>query len=464
MTGLYNLFEMNTMNLFYSLMQMLLLATLVIGCSLQVAPLRKYEPLPSAPLSVEFVPEQGTEKIKEILGLDAAIAIAMTNNHALRIAREEINIAEGQLQQAKLLNNPEIEFSISSSSAADSVLKIAGSLLQPISLFWPKRQVTIAMAEAAVDRAKAEVQRFEWEIRVTIKRTYLLTILQQNEKAFFKQSQKIIQKLSSTTTRMKAGGEVSRLGELLVQSEVVEAKARLIETESKLAKKRSDLAILLGIPFLPQLPEGTLELPTSLELDALKLTHSFAAGNPEIYLRDAEIRLATLSHAAAQKTWWPTPKLGATAERDIDKSRLFGGLFSLELPIFNHNEGEIQSRTAMLLKAQIEREQTQFVGQQTLDRLMIVLRRTMQLIALYRDEGLPAVEENLVLIQRAIEAGELSALELITARKQGITMQLTYLQMRFAVVEVLLDLEAVLGTPLFELVMTNTATQENVAP
>ena len=456
---------MTMMRLFLPHILTLVLTTLVVGCSVQqVAQLRKYEPLPSAPLSVDFIPEQGAEKTKETLGLDAAIAIGMKNNHTLRIAREEINIAEGQLQQAKLLNNPEIEFSISSSSAADSVLKIAGSLLQPISLFWPNRQVTIAVAEAVVDRAKAEVQRFEWEVRVNIKRTYLQTILQLNEKAFFKQSQKIIQKLSSTTARMKAGGEVSRLGELLVQAEVVEAKARLIEVESNLTKKRSDLAILLGIPLLPQLPEGTPELPASLELDALQLTRTFAAGNPEIYLRDAEIRLATLSHAAAQKTWWPTPKLGVTGERDTDKSRLFGGLFSLELPIFNHNEGEIQSRSAMLLKAEIEREQTQFVGQHTLDRLMIVLRRSMQLIVLYRDEGLPAVEENLVLVQRAIEAGELSALELIAARKQAITMQLAYLQMRFAVVEVLLDLEAVLGTPVFELRMTNTATQENVTP
>jgi cobalt-zinc-cadmium efflux system outer membrane protein len=301
-------------------------------------------------------------------------------------------------------------------------------------------------------------------MRVNIKRTYLQTILQQNEKAFLKQSQKIIQKLSSTTTRLKAGGEVSRLGELLVQSEAVEAKARLIEAESGLAKKRSELAILLGISWLPQLPEGTPKLPALLEFDSMQLTRTFVAGNTEIYLRDAEIRLATLENSAAQKTWLPIPRLGVTAERDIDKSRLFGGLLSLELPIFNHNEGEIKSQTAKLSKAQIEREQSQFVGQHTLDRLMIVLRRSMQLIALYRDEGLPAVEENLILVQRAIEAGELSALELIAARKQAITMQLAYLQMRLAVVEVLLDLEAVLGTPLFELHMTSSATQENAPP
>jgi cobalt-zinc-cadmium efflux system outer membrane protein len=430
----------------------------------QVTPLRKYQPLPSTPLSIEFIPEQGAEKNKEVLGLDAAIALCMANNHALRIAREEINIAEGQLQQAKLLNNPEIEFSIGSSSAAGSVLNVAGSLLQPISLFWPKRQVTIAVAEAVVERAKAEIQRLAWEIRVNLKRTYLQTIAQQNETAFFKQSQKIIDKLSSTTTRLKAGGEVSRLGELLVQSEVVEAKARLIEAESSLAKKRSELAILLGIPLLPQLPEGTPELPDSLQLDALQLNRAFTAGNAEIYVRDAEIRLAELEHAAALQTWWPTPKLGVTAERDSDNSKVFGGLFSLELPLFNHNEGEIESRTALLAKARIEREQSQFVGQQSLDRLSIVLRRTMQLIALYRDEGLPAVEENLLLVQRAIDAGELSALELIAARRQAIATQLAYLQMRFAVVEVLLDLEAVLGTPVFELRFTTTATQENVTP
>ncbi len=442
----------------------LVVTTLVVGCSVPVAPLRKYEPLPSAPLSVDFIPEQGTEKTKETLSLDAAIAIGMTNNHALRIAREEINIGEGQLQQAKLLDNPEIEFSINASSAAESVLNLAGSILQPISLFWPKRQVTILVAEAAVERAKAEVQRVEGEMRVTIKKTYLQAVLQQNEKALYGQSLDIIEKLSSTTSQLKAGGEVSRLGELLVQSEVIETKARLIEAESSLAKKKSELAILLGIASLPPLLEGTPELPDSFDFEPLQLSRTFIAGNTEINLRDAEIRLATLSHTAAQKTWWPTPKFGVTAERDSEKNRVFGGLLSFELPIFNRNEGEIQSQTAMLLKAQIEREQTQFVGQHTLDRLMIVLRRSMQLIALYRDAGMPAVKENLVLVQRAIEAGELSALELIAARKQAITMQLAFLQMHFAVVEVLLDLEAVLGTPVFQLHMAYTAPQENSTP
>lgn len=442
---------------------LLVLTTLVIGCSVQVAPLRKYEPLPYTPLSIEFIPEH-TEKTKEALGLDAALALSMANNHALRIAREEINIAEGQLQQAKLFNNPEIEFSISSSSAADSVLNLAGSLLQPISLFWPKRQVTISVAEAAVERAKAEVQRFQWEMRVSTKRAYFEAMKQQNEKVLLEQSLEVLRELSSTTTRLKTGGEVSRLGELLVQSEVVEARARLIEAESSLAKKRSELAILLGIPSLPQLPKGSPDLPDSLELDTLQLNRTFAAGNAEIYLRDAEIRLAELEHAAAQKNWWPTPALGLTAERDSDSERVVGGLFSLELPIFNRNEGEIHSRAATLSKTQIEREQSQFVGQHTLDRLIIILHRTMQLIALYRNEGLSAVEENLLLVKRAIEAGELSAVELIAARKQAITMQLAYLQMRFSAVEVLLDLEAVLGTPVFLPRMPNTATEENATP
>jgi hypothetical protein len=88
----------------------------------------------------------------------------------------------------------------------------------------------------------------------------------------------------------------------------------------------------------------------------------------------------------------------------------------------------------------------------------------MQLIALYRNEGLSAVEENLLLVKRAIEAGELSAVELIAARKQAITMQLAYLQMRFSAVEVLLDLEAVLGTPVFLPRMPNPATEENATP
>jgi cobalt-zinc-cadmium efflux system outer membrane protein len=448
--------------LFFGLLPFVVSAMLA-GCSLHEAPLREYRPQPYPPVTIKFISEDHTVQEKAVLGMDEAMAIAMADNHALRVARTEVSIAEGQLQQAKLLDNPEIDLSMVSSSAADSVLSIAGSLLQPIPLFWPKRQVAIAVAEASVERAKAEIQRFEWELRVTLKKTYLQVILQQNEKALFAQSLEIIEKLASTTARLKAGGEVSRLSELLVQSEVVAAKARLIELESGLAKKRSDLAILMGAESLPPLPDGTLELPQSLAFDPMKLSRTFAAGNLEIYLRDAEIRLAKLEHAAASNSWWPTPSLGVTAERDEESNRLFGGLFSLELPIFHRNQGEIQSRTAALAKVATEREQTEFIGRHTLGRLTILLRHGMELIALYRDEGLAAVEENLQLVQKAIAAGELSTLELITARQQAITMKLAYLQTQFGCVEILLDLEAVLGTPVFELRMVSTTPQENAS-
>ena len=150
----------------------LAISTIFTGCSMHEVPLRPYQPLPYPPWSINFISEDNAVQAQEALGVDEAIAIAMANNYALRIARTEVSIAEGQLQQAKLFDNPEIDFSIVSSSAADSVLSIAGSLLQPIPLFWPKRQVAIAVAEVSLERAKAEIQRFEWELRVSVKKTY----------------------------------------------------------------------------------------------------------------------------------------------------------------------------------------------------------------------------------------------------------------------------------------------------
>ncbi|MDO9265436.1 MAG: TolC family protein [Desulfosalsimonadaceae bacterium] len=452
--------DTNKMKRFLSLGLVPVISTIFIGCSLHVEPLRKYAPLPYAPCSIKFISKDDALKTKKTLGLDEAIAICMTNNHALRIAREEINMAEGQLRQAKLLNNPEIELNINSSSASDAVLNIAGSLTQPIPLFWPKRQVAIAVAEASVERAKAEILRFEWELRVGVKRTYLQTLLLQNEKTLFEQSLEISRSLSASTARLKIGGETSRISELLVQSELIEAKARLIEIESELAKKRSELAIIIGGTTLPLLADGTLEFPESLDFDPLKLSRTFAAGNPEIYLRDAEIRLMTLEQTAASNAWWPDSKIGVSGEREAGGDRLLGGLFSIELPIFNRNQGEIQSRTAALSKAQIEREQTIFVGQHALDRLIIVLRQTRQLISLYQDQGLSGVEENLKLVQRAIAAGESTPFELIAARRQSIAMKLAYLRARFAALEILLDLEAVLGTPVFDFKIERVTTQE----
>lgn len=444
------------MRYFLSMSWMLILSLAFIGCSLYVDPLRSYDPLSYPLVSIKMIESDEAGKAKGTLGLEEAIAACLTQNHALRIAREEIGIAEGQLMQAKLINNPEIEFSIRSSSAADTVLNIAGSLLQPISLFWPKRQVAIAVAEAYLERARAEVQRFEWELQVNVKQSYFETLLFQNEKALFEESLEISRKLSTSTARLQTGGEVSRLSELLVSSEVIEAKARLIEIETDLAKKKSELATLVGVPSLPPLMDGLPVLPKFLAPDALTLSRTFAAGNPELYLRDAEIRLAALEQVAASAAWWPSPRIGVDVEREAGGEHLAGGLFSMELPVFNRNQGEIQAKSAALEKARIEREQTAFVGQQALDRLTILLWQTFQLISLYQDEGAPAVEENLRLVQRAIDAGESTPLELMAARKHAIDTKLAFLKAQFTGVEILLDLEAVLGTPVLDLKMASS--------
>ncbi|MFA6012203.1 MAG: TolC family protein [Desulfobacteraceae bacterium] len=422
-----------------------------IGCFSHVEPLRKFESLSITPNPIKIIYDVGKDNTAEALSLNDVVSICMKRNHALQIARQDIAIAEGQLRQAKSFSNPEIEFGISASSAADSVLSITGSLLQPISLFLPKRRVAIEVAEASLDRAKAEIQRFEWALIVEVKRAYFQVLLLENEKVLFAQSVEDSEKLFEATHRLKKGGEVSRISELLVQSDVVEAKARLIEIESLLTKKRSELTELIGMNSLPVLMDGKLEFPESVDIKNVKLEQLFAANNPELYLRDAEVRLSKLEQVSASNAWWPGAKVGVQVERDTEGDRLFGGLFSMDLPIFNRNQGEIQSRNAQLSKVQIERSQTDFIGRLALDRLTILLEQALRLISLYRNEGLPSSEENTLLVRRAIEAGETSTIELITANRRAISAKLEYLRAKFSGVEILIDMEAVLGTRVFDL-------------
>lgn len=457
MAKCYKIFIANRIQSFQIACLAFAISIVFTGCFSHVEPLRKFEPLPITPNPIKIIYDVDKNNTAEALSLNDAVSMCMKRNHALQIARQDIAIAEGQLRQAKSFSNPEIEFGISASSAADSVLSITGSLLQPISLFLPKRRVAIEVAEASLDRAKAEIQRFEWALTVEVKRIFFQTLLLQNEKVLFTQSVEDNEKLFEATRRLKKGGEVSRISELLVQSDVVEAKTRLIEIESLLTKKRSELAELIGVNSLPVLGDGNLEFPESVDIKNLKPEQLFAANNPELYLRDAEVRLAKLERVSASNAWWPGAKIGVQAERDTGGDRLFGGLFSMDLPIFNRNQGEIQSRNAQLSKVQIERTQMDFIGRLALNRLTTLLEQAMRLISLYRNEGLPSAEENTLLVRRAIEAGETATLELVAANQRAIAAKLDYLRARFSGVDILLDLEAVLGTRVLDLEMRTVA-------
>ncbi|MBA4367794.1 MAG: hypothetical protein C0403_09170 [Desulfobacterium sp.] len=451
------IFVVNRMRLFLIVSLAFAMSIVFIGCSAHVEPLRKYERLSCTPNPIKIIYDVDKDKTSETLSLNDAMSVCMKKNHALQIARQDIAIAEGQIRQAKSFSNPEIEFGISTSSAANSVLNITGSLLQPISLFLPKRRVAIEVAEASLDRAKAEIRRFEWELTVEVKRTYFQTLLLQNEKILFEQSMEDSKTLLTATRRLKKGGEVSRISELLIQADLIEAKARLIEIESLLTKKRSELTMLIGENPLPILIDGRLEFPESVDLEHVKFEQIYATNNPELYLRDAEVRLSKLEQVSVSNAWWPGAKVGVQAERDAGGDRLFGGLFSMDLPIFNRNQGEIQSRNALFSKAQMERTRTDFIGRLALNRLTILLNQALRLISLYRNEGLPSAEENTMLVRKAIEAGETTTLELIAANQRAISAKLAYLRARFSGVDILLDLEAVLGTQVFDLEMGHVA-------
>jgi cobalt-zinc-cadmium efflux system outer membrane protein len=155
--------------------------------------------------------------------------------------------------------------------------------------------------------------------------------------------------------------------------------------------------------------------------------------------------------------------VGPTAERESTGDKLAGGAGSVEIPIFDRNQGEIESRRASVAKAEIERDQTVFSAQRAIEQLLSLFEQARALLVLYREEQIPVVGESLSLGQRAIEAGEATTLELLVIKQRAINARRDYLHAKLTAVETLLDLEAVLGTPVLDVGETPRA-QGDVIP
>jgi cobalt-zinc-cadmium efflux system outer membrane protein len=162
------------------------------------------------------------------------------------------------------------------------------------------------------------------------------------------------------------------------------------------------------------------------------------------------------SHArarAADRDAWPEPTLGVEVSREgapsgLEETIVLGSL-SVPIPISQRNQG--QRAVARAEAAIAEAEQSAF-GSQLRNRIeqhrTSVLASAAQ-VRTYGSEILPTFEENLRLIQRAFELGEIDILQVTVARERFLGIQADALDAYGNYFQAIADLEGAIGADLW---------------
>ncbi len=342
------------------------------------------------------------------LSPDEAAILAVIANPSLKAERDQLALSDAQLLQAGLLPNPQLSLSADIPTGG---LTAGANTAYGIGLDWEitallRRPAEIKSAKAArkeIDLAIAwrELQTAEAS-RIAVYRVVAL-------KRQIELQKEILQRLESNLSAVEqaAGhGLMSEADLSVIKTARDEARAGLLEKEKQMEEELFLLKQLVGVPAGGELviQEG-IELPDRIELPA-----------PETLSADLENRRLDLlalqqgyesqeqTLRAAVLAQFPRINLGVTHARDNTDLYTVGFGLSLELPIFDQNQGKIGLERATRQQLFDEYADRVFQARSDIAQLAAAIDSINLQIEQAR-QALPELERLTQSYQKAVELG-----------------------------------------------------------
>lgn len=400
------------------------------------------------------------------VSVERLIELGASRRADLLAARQRLAIAEGRLQQARLRPNPTLDAEYGSprflrgepesdfSVGVTQVFELGG-----------KRSRRAAVAELELNQIRAEIAALERELAIGIRSAYIAAIASARQLDVL---EKLIagneELVRATEARLKEG-DVAPLDLNLVRVENDRLKVQVIQTRGELDTQLLQLRTLIGadiagpLRIAPQ-PDRPPRFDTGLsELTEIALRERADLRAARI---GEELGLARISLARANAVPnvsagirysrtkgivdLPGPVNGSGFATDLDNELTFG--VSIDIPIFNRNQGEIASATGERLQATRQREFLESTIKRDVAVAFRKYKAAAEALVLTATQIIPRSEANLQTVRAAYGAGEFSIFEVVNEQRRLTESVTTLNQVTRDYYNALTELETAIGREL----------------
>ncbi len=355
------------------------------------------------------------------LTADAAVQIALLNNRDLQSTYEELGIAQADLVEAGLLENPvfETEFRFRDGGGPVEVeLAVTEDFLSI--LFLPLRE---RIAEAAFESAKLRVAGAVLDLAASARSSFYE--LQGAEQLLDLRRAVVTatEASSELARRLHEAGNIRDLDLAAEQALHEQALVDLSAAELEVVMSRERLTALMGLwgqrtswtasARLPELSTEPLEL-SGMESRAIERSLDLAAARWEMEQVARRLGLTRTSVIAGESS------IGASAERDGDGDWSIGPAFQLPISLFNQGQPALARATATMralqnnYSAQAVRVRSELRA--TASRVLTLKARAQH----YRDVIIPLRHRVLEETQKQYNAMQVGAFQLLDAKQREI--------------------------------------------
>lgn len=447
--------------------KMAALTSLVVACAHAAPASRRVgEPLaphqrapsvisnPDANAHTDPVPDPAVSSDVSLGGL---LAFADANSPVLLVARSTRSRAEAARVAASVLlpSNPQLGVAAGPRfSGGASGLDFQASLTQQIQLAG-ERGARREAAERFAEMTDAEIEQVRWNVHCDVHAAFHRTLVEQERARLAELVVAFQKEVLSVVERQIKAGETAPLSLRLAQAEVAQAEQQSVAAKQTLLASRIRLAQLSGWPVKsPPNPTGKVDAPRTppsieeLEVAAKEHLPSLRTGQSRI--REAEARLI-----AENRSVWPKPTIGIQYSRESNPGVAAGqndiilGSLSIPIPSFDRNQGARAWATSDAAVAQAELQATIQLLQGQIAEARSEVEAASQRTSAYGTEILPLFGDNLKLLKRSFELGEIDILALSTGRERFMRIQNDALSAQQDYFVALAGLERVVGVDLW---------------
>jgi len=375
---------------------------------------------------------QARTLLRKPLNVTTAVQVALLNNRDLQATFEEIGLSSADVREARMLANPELDFTAKFPDRAPSGTKLEWGVAQNfLSLMMIPLRSRVAREQlaAAQLRVSDEVVKLVAEVKMAVYRGHadeaLLARLRMAHEAQGA-SLEFMQKLH-------AAGNVPDLKLTQEQAAYSQSRLEIAKAEAEGREHREKLNRLLGLwgrdtdwrlgGALPNVPESE---PSVRGLETL------AVGN-RLDLAAARTQLQnTVKALGLEKSFRFIGALdfGIAGEREPDGANLTGPSVRLELPLFNQGRARIARGEAQLRMAHRKFEQLAIDIRSEVRKLRDRLISQRDMAQFYRDDLVPTRQRVVALTLLNYNAMLTGAFELFTAKREEIEAERGWIEAR----------------------------------
>ena len=399
--------------------------------------------------------DPGVLRGAQSLPLDAIVRHAKDNAMRVRVSRARLQLGDAAVAGAKPLlpDNPQLYVGIGRRwNDFGRHFELQSTLNQPIEI-GGERGLRIKSGRRYRDYLDKELAQIQWEVHANVHYAYNMAVLARERAVTAERTQAFSMRLLEVGQRRAQAGEISGLRVRVATGELAQARQAKLNADLEYRLACIHLSELAGFPPGQLVtPAGNLPAPIRAST-AADLIARVQQEHPALRARAAAVTLGHARVSSADRDGLPEPQVGVYIGREFEPgaasaSKIAMFMFTLPLPLWKRNQANRAQTRAELTVAEQELEATRYGLALSALRAVDALNTAAERVRTYSSEVVPRFQENLNLLQRAFELGEVDILEVFVARENFLRIQTEALDAYRSYFDAEYTLETILGSPL----------------